>query len=168
MGERERTRLPTILLLDDIRSASNVGLIFRLCDCLNIAELWLGGISPYPGVSDRAMARMEKTGVGGSLESVPWRHVPDAFEAVRARRADGWRVIAVEQGVPSISLKECDFGERAIIVLGHERAGIRDSILGIADQVVSLPIYGVTNSLNVATCAAVVLYHADTKLTRPS
>ena len=154
------------MLLDDIRSASNVGLIFRLCDCLNVEALWLGGITPYPGVSDRAQARMEKTGVGGSLEAVPWRHVPDAFEAARAKKAQGWRIVAVEQGDPAVALHEVDFGARAMLVLGHERAGVRDSILGIADQVVSLPVYGITNSLNIATCAAVVLYHADTKLAR--
>ena len=76
--ERNATRLPVIVVLDDIRSATNVGLMFRLGDCVNIEALWLAGITAWPGVSEHATNRIAKTGVGGSVEVLPWRHLEDA------------------------------------------------------------------------------------------
>ena len=57
-GERESSRWPVIVVLDNVRSAYNVGLVFRLCDCINVQELWLAGITPYPGVSEHATNRI--------------------------------------------------------------------------------------------------------------
>ena len=69
--EREAARLPVTVVLDNVRSAHNVGLMFRLCDCVNVEALWLSGITAYPGVSEKATNRIQKTGVGGSLDVVP-------------------------------------------------------------------------------------------------
>ena len=157
-GRRDGSRLPVIVVLDDVRAAYNVGLMFRLCDCANIEELWLAGITAYPGVSEHATNRIAKTGVGGSLEALPWRHLPDPVPEIRRLRQEGWRVIVLEQGEGTVSWREVDYGARTVVVLGHERRGVRDEILEIADGFVELPVRGVTNSLNIATCAAVVLY----------
>lgn len=156
--ERAATRLPVIVVLDDIRSAYNVGLMFRLCDCVNVEALWLAGITAWPGVSEKATNRIAKTGVGGSVDALPWRHVEDPVPDVRALKGEGWRVVVVEQGDGSVSWRQADYGERTVLVLGHERRGVRDALLELADVVVELPVRGITNSLNVATCASVLLY----------
>ena len=147
-----------MLVLDDVRSAHNVGLVFRLCDCVGVERLWLGGITPYPGQSERGTNRILKTGVGGSLETVPWAHHADPSGAVRAERAAGRRVVVAEQGEGAADWREADYGTSTVLVLGHERAGVRDSLVRQADEVVSLPVRGITNSLNVAMCASVLLY----------
>ena len=155
---RAATRLPVIVVLDDIRSATNVGLLFRLGDCVNIEALWLAGITAYPGVSEHATNRIAKTGVGGSLEALPWRHLPDPVPEVARLKSDGWRVVALEQGEGSTPWRQVDYGERTVLILGHERAGVGDGLLALADAVAELPVRGITNSLNVAMCASAVLY----------
>lgn len=158
VAEREATRLPVIVLLDDVRSAMNVGLLFRLGDCLNITALWLGGITPWPGCGERATRRMEKTAVGGSLAALPWERWEDPVPAVVRARASGRRVVCVEQGQGSVRWDQAQYGQESLLIFGHERLGIREALLEQADEIVELPVRGVTNSLNVATCASAVLY----------
>jgi len=155
---RAATRLPVIVLLDDIRSATNVGLLFRLCDCLNVEALLLAGITAYPGVSEHATNRIAKTGVGGSLDVLPWRHVSDPVTEVGTLKAEGWTVAVLEQGTGTVSWHEARYGARTLLILGHERRGVRQELVELADEIVELPVRGVTNSLNVATCASAVLY----------
>ncbi len=157
-AERVSSRLEAIVVLDNVRSAYNVGLMFRLCDCVNIRALWLTGITPYPGVSEKAGNRIEKTGVGGSLDVVPWQFIEDPVPAVREKKDEGWHVVVIEQGEGVVSWREAAYGERTVVVFGHEREGVRDALVELADEVVDLPVRGITNSLNVATCASVVLY----------
>lgn len=156
--ERDATRLPVIVVLDDVRSAMNVGLVFRLCDCVNVEALWLTGITAHPGSSERATNRMAKTGVGGSLEVLPWAHHADPVPRVRALKEKGWRVVALEQGEGSVSWRAADYALPLVLLLGHEREGVRDGLLELADEIAELPVRGITNSLNVAMCASVVLY----------
>ena len=154
----EAGRLPVIVVLDDIRSAHNVGLMFRLCDCINVQALWLTGITAWPGVSEKATNRISKTGVGGSLEVLPWRHLADPVPEVRRMREEGWRIVVVEQGHGSSHWRRADYGERTILIFGHERQGVRDELIDLADVIVELPVRGITNSLNVGLCASAVLY----------
>jgi tRNA G18 (ribose-2'-O)-methylase SpoU len=155
---RDATRLPVIVVLDDIRSAHNVGLMFRLCDCVNVEALWLAGITAWPGSSEKATNRIRKTGVGGSLEVLPWRHLEDPRPEIERLQRDGWKLVVVEQGQGSTPWRQVDYGTRTVVVFGHERTGVRDELIEIADAVAELPVRGITNSLNVATCASAVLY----------
>ncbi len=157
-ARREAGRLPVIVVLDGIRSATNVGLMFRLGDCVNIQALWLAGITAWPGVSEHATNRIAKTGVGGSLDVLPWRHLEDAAPEVARLKAEGWRVVALEQGEGSTHWRDVDYGDRTVLILGHERAGVSAPLLALADDVAELPVRGITNSLNVAMCASAVLY----------
>ena len=155
---RDRTRLPVIVVLDDVRSAHNVGLVFRLCDCVNVQALWLTGITAWPGVSEHATNRIAKTGVGGSIQALPWAHHDDPVPAVRRLKDAGWRVVVLEQGEGSVPWRQVDYATPLVLVFGHERDGVRDGLLDLADEVAELPVRGVTNSLNVALCASAVLY----------
>ena len=155
---RGASRLPVIVVLDNVRSAYNVGLIFRLCDCVNITELWLCGITAFPGVSTHSDNHMGKTGVGGSLEVLPWRHMEDPTSEVARLKSEGWSVVALEQGAGSVHWKSLEYDSPTVLVFGHERVGVRDSLLDLADHVAELPVRGITNSMNVAMCASAVLY----------
>lgn len=155
---RDATRLPVVVVLDNVRSAYNTGLIFRLCDCINVTSLWLTGCTPYPGANAHADFHLRKTGVGGSIDALPWRHVSEAAPEVARLKADGWRVIAVEQAAGSMPLAVADLAPPVVLIFGHERLGVDDALLALADAVVELPVRGVSNSLNVALCASAVLY----------
>ncbi|MFV1959557.1 MAG: TrmH family RNA methyltransferase, partial [Planctomycetota bacterium] len=155
---RRTSRLPVVILLDNVRSAHNVGLVFRLADCVNVRALWLAGITSWPGSSERATNRITKTGVGGSLDVVAWRHLVDPVPAVKRLRTRGWRVVVMEQGEGSVPWRRADLGLPLVLVLGHEREGVRDGLIDVADEIVDLPVRGITNSLNVALCASAVLY----------
>ena len=155
---RQATRLPVVVVLDDVRSAHNVGLVFRLCDCVNVEALWLCGITAWPGVTERATNRIAKTAVGGSLETVAWRRLEDPVPEVRRLREEGWRVVVLEQGAGSRPWRDVSYATPLVLVFGHERNGVRDGLLALADEVAELPVRGITNSLNVALCASAVLY----------
>ena len=157
-ASREASRLPVIVVLDDIRSAHNVGLVFRLCDCVNVQALWLCGITAWPGITERATNRIAKTGVGGSLETVPWRHVEDPVAEVGRLKREGWHVVALEQGEGSRPWREVSYETPLVLVFGHERQGVQDGLLELADEIAELPMRGFRNSLNVALCASAVLY----------
>jgi tRNA G18 (ribose-2'-O)-methylase SpoU len=157
-AERVASRLPVIVVLDNIRSAHNVGLVFRLCDCVNVQELWLTGITAWPGVSERATNRILKTGVGGSLDVVPWRRMDDARPALRTLKERGWRIVALEQGEGSVPWRHVSYATPLVLLFGHEREGVQDDLLAMADEIAELPVRGITNSLNVALCASAVLY----------
>ena len=154
----DAARLPVIIVLDNVRSAFNVGLIFRLADNVNAAGLWLGGITPYPGLSEHATNHIERTAVGGSLDVVPWEHSADITPAVADRRRHGWSVVAVEQAEGAEDVRWFGFRLPTVLIFGHERRGVQDELLALADSIVQVPVRGVTNSLNVAVCAGVVLY----------
>lgn len=155
---RDASRLPVIVVLDDVRSAHNVGLVFRLCDCVNVQALWLTGITAWPGVSEHATNRIAKTGVGGSLDVLPWEQHDDPVPAVRRLKDEGWRVVVLEQGEGATPWRDVDYTTPLVLVFGHERDGVRNGLLELADEIAELPVRGITNSLNVALCASAVLY----------
>jgi tRNA G18 (ribose-2'-O)-methylase SpoU len=156
--EREADRLPLIIALDNVRSAFNVGLIFRLADCVGIEAIWLSGITAYPGVTERATNRLAKTAVGGSLDVMPWFYFSDVTGALAEQRRAGYRIVAFEQTQTSVPWGRGDLSGPAVFIFGHEREGIRSDLLALADQTLALPMRGITNSLNVALCASAVLY----------
>jgi len=166
----ELPRAPISVVLDDVRSLANVGLIFRICDALRVERLYLCGITghpadPTPGrdsrprhVSDRAEREIAKTAVM-ALPFVPWEYDPSATGVVQRLRSAGYQVVAVEQGHRSTPYTEQGIYRPPLcLIFGHERAGIAPSALHAADVCVELPVYGMANSLNVAMACALVGY----------
>ena len=156
--DREKNKIPITILLDNVRSARNVGLIFRLADCVNISEIWMCGITPYPGFTEHATNQINKTGVGGSVETIPWRYFKDEVDVVKEAKEKGHYIVSYEQveGAKKwpIKIKK----RKLLLVFGHEIKGVSDYSLKNSDEVVELPVRGITNSLNIALCASAVLY----------
>jgi 23S rRNA (guanosine2251-2'-O)-methyltransferase len=166
----ELPRAPISVVLDDVRSLANVGLIFRICDALRVERLYLCGITGHPAdtesgrdprprhVQDRAEREIAKTAVM-AIPFVPWEYQPSAVEVVRQLRGRGYQVVAVEQAHDSIRYTHAGIYRPPLcLILGHERAGVAASALNVADVCVELPVYGMANSLNVAMACAVVGY----------
>src|SRR5579859_4337236 len=107
---RRLRRAPISVVLEDVRSLANVGLIFRICDALRVERLYLCGITGRPAdptqapgvdprprhVQDRAEREITKTAVM-AIPFVPWEYRPSALEVVTALRTNGYQIVAVEQ-----------------------------------------------------------------------
>lgn len=145
-------RTPVAALLDNIRSAHNVGDIFRSADALRLERLYLAGISAFP-----PNGKLAKTALG-TTASVPWTHDLRVFDAVARAREAGFALVAVERTPASESAFAWDGPARCCFVFGHEVLGVDRELLRQADAVLHLPMLGVKNSLNVASSAAALLY----------
>jgi tRNA G18 (ribose-2'-O)-methylase SpoU len=168
-GFEQLPRTPISVILEDVRSLANVGLIFRICDALRVERLYLCGITGHPAdasgrdprprhVQDRAEREISKTAVM-AIPFVPWEYQPSATDVVRRLRADGYQIVAVEQAHASAPYSQPGIYRPPLgLIFGHERAGITPSALDSADVCVELPVYGMANSLNVAMACAIVGY----------
>jgi tRNA G18 (ribose-2'-O)-methylase SpoU len=144
--------LPLVGVLDNLRSAFNVGSIFRTAEAARLSELRLCGITPYP-----PNAQLDRTALG-TAHRVPWRHHVSTLEAVRELRRGGVPVWALEVSGRSRSLRDVRFPRPVAVVFGHETAGVGAEVLQEADGIVEIPLYGRKNSLNVANAFAVVVF----------
>jgi 23S rRNA (guanosine2251-2'-O)-methyltransferase len=148
----EGSRTPVAALLDNIRSAQNVGDMFRSADALRLSRLFLAGISAFP-----PNGKLEKTALG-TTSSVPWEHHLRVFDAVDRVRKEGYALVAVEMTPSSESIYEWEGPERCCFVFGHEVLGVDKELLRQADAIVHLPMLGRKNSLNVSSSFSALLY----------
>ena len=140
------------VILDNIRSAFNVGAIFRTCEAAAIRRLYLCGISAHP-----PNPRVLKTSLG-TEKTLPWEHILSTEETVRKLRERRIHIVSVELTNRSIPYTLAHYPEEVALVFGHEVAGVSSEILDLSDQVIEIPMLGRKNSLNVATSVGVVLF----------
>lgn len=161
-------RAPIQVVFSNVRGLANVGLAFRLCDNLRVERLWLCGITGYPAqegdsrpkeVVERSEREIRRTAVM-AVPHVPWSHAPRALPEVARLKAEGYRVVVLEQAENSVSLLEADLRGPLCLVFGHERLGVEAELLELADAVLELPVWGMANSINVAMALGIVGYEA--------
>jgi tRNA G18 (ribose-2'-O)-methylase SpoU len=149
---RALPRFPVHVILDNLRSAFNVGSILRTSDATRVAQLHLCGITPHP--PHRLIARTSL----GAGRSVPWTHHADAADAIALVRQAGGLVVALEVTPSARSYLEVDYRFPLGLVLGHEVHGVSPSVLAQVDEIVTIPMWGVKNSINVATSFGILIY----------
>ncbi len=144
-----------VVVLDNIRSAHNVGSVFRTADSFKIDKVWLCGICAVP-----PSAEIHKSALGAE-DSVAWEHVDDTMDAVRRLKEEGYMVICAEQTVGSVMLDEFvpQKGGRYAVVFGNEVSGVRQDVVDAADMALEIPQFGTKHSLNVSVSAGVILWH---------
>jgi len=146
--------MPCVVVLDRLRSAFNVGNLFRLAEATRVTRILTCGYTatpPHPKLGKTAR---------GCDGLVPCTHVGDVSAALRGLREDGTTIYGVETVEGASSVWETEFRFPMAIVLGNEALGISPEALELCDEFVELPCCGVKNSINVGNCAAVVLYAA--------
>ena len=151
-------RLPITLVLDRVRQNYNIGAMFRLCDAMRLKQLVICGTEV--NLRKRKLVQAAR----GTQKWVPWTSAPCAESFVAGEKAHGAQIVVGEltnQGVPPERL-ETSFP--VCLVLGSERDGVCASIVAMAGVVVTIPMLGMANSLNVATAAAIILYRLATLL----
>ena len=131
-------------LLDNIRSAWNVGAIFRTADGLGLEKLYLCGITPTP---DNESVR--KTALGAE-NSVKWEAARNALELAQRLKSAGHTLWALEQDERAVSLKETEkTAENVVLIVGNEVTGVDPALLDLCDRIVYIPMRGQKRSLNV-------------------
>ncbi len=140
------------VVLDQIRSAYNVGSFFRTADAVGAERLFLCGITPRADNSQVA-----KTALGAHL-SMPWEWHYDTLVVLRSLRSRGYQIAAVETAEPAESLFQFHPRWPVAVVFGNEVTGLNPEILDECSARIRIPMLGGKASLNVATAAGVVLY----------
>lgn len=141
--------IPLIVVVDSVRSAFNLGGIFRTAECFGVRELVLCGYSPLPDQPQVARAAL------GAEKLVTWRYAEDIRSVLAELKASGTACFALETvaGAPDIATFAWPFP--CALVLGNERFGLNPDVVAACDGAVRIPLYGRKNSLNVVTAFAV-------------
>ena len=148
-----RPKIPLVLVVDNLRSAFNVGSIFRTAECFGVDHLYLCGYTAKPDQDKLKKAAM------GTDSLVKWTWHARAEDAVRQLKDAGYRVFALETSGSSILLDQYSFQcEKTALVFGNERFGIESSLLQLCDGVLEIPCQGQKNSLNVALSLGIAVY----------
>lgn len=140
-------------LLDNLRSAWNVGAIFRTADGLGVDRLYLCGITPTP-----ESASLAKTALGAE-RTLAWEHHPNAIILADALKRNGCCLAGLEQAPHAASIYASEFpplgSRRIVLVVGNEVAGVDPEVLGLCEEIYHIPMVGTKRSLNVEVAFAI-------------
>lgn len=153
--EFKRTeKIPVIAVLENIRSAYNVGSVFRTADAFLLQAIYITGYTCVPPHKE-----IKKTALGAE-ETVDWKHFANTTDAIAELKKQGYKVYAVEQVENSTSLEKLRQGdaEKTAFIFGNEVSGVEQDTILQCDGCVEIPQLGMKHSLNIATAAGVVLW----------
>ncbi|GAB1470034.1 hypothetical protein MASR2M66_09110 [Chloroflexota bacterium] len=142
------------VLLDNIRSAWNVGSILRSADGFGFDHVYLCGITPTPDHDS-----VSKTSLGAE-EYLPWSHHKDAVRLIAGLKKEGWQVIALEEGAGAKDIRGVKqiTAEKSVLLLGSEVSGVDPDLLALSDEIFSIAMLGQKRSLNVAIAFSVAAF----------
>ena len=151
---KQSEKTPVIVVLENIRSAYNVGSVFRTSDAFLIEAIYIVGYTSKPPHKE-----IKKTALGAE-ESVAWKHFATTAEAIGELRIQGYNVYAAEQAEGSFKLNAIGFepDEKIAVIFGNEKSGVEQSTIALSDGCIEIPQLGMKHSLNIATAAGVVLW----------
>jgi 23S rRNA (guanosine2251-2'-O)-methyltransferase len=151
---KESAKIPVIVVLENIRSAYNVGSVFRTSDAFLLEAIYITGYTCTPPHKE-----IKKTALGAE-DSVSWQHFANATDAIQFLKETGYKVYAVEQTAGSILLQDFTFvsGDKVAVIFGNEVTGVEQSTIQQCEGCIEIPQLGMKHSLNIATAAGVVLW----------
>ena len=157
---KQALKLPIIAILDNIRSASNVGSFFRSCDCMGLESLVLCGITAKPPHKE-----ISKTAIGATA-SVAWTHEESIVAALSKLKSDGYLIVAIEQIDTSVSLRDFKFpkDKKIALVFGNEVQGVSSEVLPLLDHAIEIDQFGTKHSFNVSVCAGILMWEVNRQL----
>lgn len=150
----EIEKLPVRVVLDNVRSAQNVGSFFRTADAFGIEHIALCGITATPPNRE-----IHKTALGSEL-SVAWSYYPTTAECIERMKAEGYTILAIEQveGATMLDNFRATAGRRYAIVFGNEVEGVDQAVVDMADGAIEIPQVGTKHSLNVSVSAGILMW----------
>lgn len=149
-----------VVVLDNIRSAHNVGSAFRTADSFKADKMVLCGICATP-----PSAEIHKSALGAE-DSVEWVRFQDTMDAVRSLKEEGYTIVAVEQTVNSVKLDGFTpaQGGKYALVFGNEVDGVQQEVVDACDFALEVPQWGTKHSLNVSVTVGVILWHLRSQM----
>lgn len=146
------------LILHNIRSAHNVGAIFRTAECAGVQKIFLTGYTPAPRDKfERVNKQIVKTALGAE-KVVRWEKRDDLPHLLSELKKQNFKIIALEQDKKAIDYKKTRLVGNVALILGNEVGGIESEILQICDQMIEIPLKGKKESLNVSVAAGIALF----------
>jgi len=149
---KRQIKHPVVLVLDNIRSAINVGSVFRTADAFSIKKILLVGITPVPPHVD-----ITKSAIGAT-KSVDYEYHEDIKSSLKRLGTEGMKIVGLEQTSTSTDLTSHAWDEKVAIVIGNEVNGISDEALPFIDTFVEIPQFGTKHSLNVSVATGIILW----------
>lgn len=159
---REKPETGIVLILDNIRSAHNIGSAFRSGDSFGTDKIYLCGICATP-----PSAEIHKSALGAEF-SVKWEYASDTVSVIRLLKDKGYTVVSVEQTVNSVQLGDFkpEEGHKYAFIFGNEVSGVSQEAVDASDFSLEIPQYGTKHSLNVSVSIGIVLWEAHRQLCR--
>ena len=157
---KKTDKTPLVIILDNVRSALNVGSAFRTSDAFLVEKIYLTGITAKPPHKE-----IKKSALGAT-ESVAWEYVESTVDLVRRLQTQGYQVIPVEQVSSSTSLENFQplQNEKYAFVFGNEVFGVKDEVVEMVEQCIEIPQFGTKHSLNISVSLGVVIWDFFTKI----
>lgn len=149
---KDQKKMPAVLVLDNIRSAHNVGAAFRTADAFALEQIVLTGITPVPPHPD-----ITKSAIGATL-SMDFMYEESIATALSQLKVSGYHIIGLEQTTSSVALQSFTWPERVALVVGNEVRGISDEALTHIDHFIEIPQFGTKHSLNVSVATGMMLW----------
>ena len=141
-----------VLVLPNIRSAHNVGAMFRTADGAGVDKLYLTGFTPAP-----PHPKVDKVSLGAE-KWVPSEHYKNTVPLLKKLKKLGYTIVALEQTKKSANIYEWKSKFPLALVVGNEKTGVTPNILKHCDAAIHLPMRGKKKSLNVSIAAGVAIY----------
>lgn len=148
-----------ILILPDIRSAINIGAMFRTADAVGISKIYLTGFSPRPTDKfGRIQSDIAKSALGAE-KWIPWEYKKTLIPLINYLKKDGYTIIAIEQDKKAVDYRKISLrDEKVAIIMGPEVTGLSQSVLNKCDIIAEIPMHGQKESLNVSVACGVALF----------
>lgn len=150
------------VILDNLRSLENVGAIFRTADAFKIDKIYLGGVSGVlrrPGVK-MLNPKVAKTALGAQF-TVPWEHDWQTWRLIDKLKKEGIKIVCLEQARGAVGILEFRPKFPLALVVGNEIKGVSQAVLGRADAIVQIPMFGKKESLNVAVAFGIAAFEIN-------
>ena len=159
-GYKVAEKHPVVVVLDNIRSLSNIGSAFRTSDCFRIKGIYLCGITACPPHRE-----IHKTSLGAT-DTVDWQYFENSIDAVKHLRKEGYQIISIEQVEKSTMLNEFfpEKGAKYALIFGNEVSGVDQDIISISDGCIEIPQWGSKHSFNISVSIGIVLWDIVIKL----
>tara|TARA_B100001758_G_C17964999_1_gene380329 strand:- start:52 stop:579 length:528 start_codon:yes stop_codon:yes gene_type:complete len=156
---KKTKKTPITIVLDNVRSALNVGSVFRTADAFLIENIILCGITTTPPNKEIRKAAL------GATNSVNWQFEQNTIDAISKLKLKNYHIIAVEQVDKSSKLNNFSLPKKPIaIILGNEVYGVTENVLNVCNEVIEIPQFGTKHSLNISVCAGIVVWEFWKKL----